>query len=725
MSDRLSAFLAAAAGVPDVEDSFTLRAAESTQSLRNISGFLLRRRVSSGGMGSVYEALDSRLERPVAVKLLRRSVAAGDPDALPRFRREARSAARVQHPNVTQMFHAGEEGDVHFLVMEYVDGPSAAALLNAGGPMAWPWAVRLAADACRGLAAVHEAGLVHRDVKPANILVGRGGVAKLADFGLAMRPESPDDLLSAEGRILGTPEYMSPEQCDGRPADGRADLYSLGLTLFALLTGRSPFADVGGPVDVMLAQCRRELPEPRDRRADIPERLAAVIRRAARKDPAERFASAADMLAELDALAAESAATRAESGSGAGGSSRGLNPWARLSAATSWVGRLLTRGSDERTHDPSDGPKSLAEPAVTEPPATGLSATDLSPSGPSSTEADPPQAGAPVGEPPPPAVEPAPAPPVAPVLALDAGPAGVALGGLVFLPVGDGGPAILASVSYTQQLVFWDVATGRELRRLSNSRTGTFTAVAGSPDGRLLAIAGLSAGVGQVMLWDVAAGRPGGFLAGNTGGTKALAFSPDGTLLATAGGTDRSVRLWSVAGAAQIAMLTGHRRPIHAVAFSPDGRTIASAGGVPRSRPQPAEVILWDRAAARRRGERELPLGMAAWVRFTPDGSLLAVASGEDPDVWLLDAASADPAPRVLRHAADGELTALAFGPGGDPVATAGSDQIVRLWDLTAGGTAVGEFALPAPPCAVAVCPRGDWLAAATDEGRIFLRRLR
>ena len=672
----------------------------------------------------------------MAVKLLRRSVAAGDPDALPRFRREARSAARVQHPNVVQVFHAGEEGDVHFLVMEYVDGPSAAALLNAGGPMAWPWAVRLAADACRGLAAVHEAGLVHRDVKPANILVGRGGVAKLADFGLAMRPESPDDLLSAEGRILGTPEYMSPEQCDGRLADGRADLYSLGLTLFALLTGRSPFADAGGPVDVMLAQCRRELPDPRDRRADLPERLAAVIRRAARKDPAERFASAADMLAELDALAAESAATRAESGSGAGGSSRGLNPWATLSAATSWVGRLLTRGADDRTHEPLDEPDGAAGQAITQSPATGPSATEAGPlvSEPPVAEtrvaatpvAETPVAETPAPQPPPPSVEPAPAPPPATVLELDAGPAGVALGGLVFLTVGDGGPAILASVSYTQQMVFWDAATGRELRRLSNSRTGTFTAVAGSPDGRLLAVAGLSAGVGQVMLWDVAAGRPAGFLSGNTGGTKALAFSPDGTLLATAGGTDRSVRLWSVGGAAQIAMLTGHRRPIHAVAFSPDGRTIASAGGVPRSRPQPAEVILWDRAAARRRGERELPLGMAARVRFTPDGSVLAVASGEDPDVWLLDAASADPAPRyVLRHAAGGELTALAFGPDGGPVATAGSDQIVRLWNLAAGGAAVGEFALPAPPCAVAVSPHGDWLAAATDEGRIFVRRLR
>src|SRR5262245_28756419 len=228
--------------------------------------YRLVRRLGEGGMGIVYAAEDPILSRMVALKVL--SAAAQTPGALQRFALEARAAARLNHPNVVAVHDVGRHGDVSYLVMELVDGPSAQTVLQQHGAFPWQIATRIIAGVCRGLAAAHAADLIHRDVKPANVLLGGDGSVKLTDFGVVKAPR----LLPAHAThsaVLGTPHYMSPEQCTSETIDARADLYALGCTYYALLTGRPPYE--GDAVKVMFAHCTEAVPDPRDLVPELPE----------------------------------------------------------------------------------------------------------------------------------------------------------------------------------------------------------------------------------------------------------------------------------------------------------------------------------------------------------------------------------------------------------------------------------------------------------------------
>jgi hypothetical protein len=250
-------------------------------------------------MGAVYEAADDA-GAEYAVKVLA-TPAGADPVARERFLKEARAAARLDHPNVVGLRDAGSHGpDLHFIAMELVRGGSAADFIRQRGPFNWPEAVRVAAEAGRGLEAAHRAGLVHRDIKPANIMRSRDGTVKLADFGLAKFIAGDDDgsALTVGGTILGTPGFMSPEQCRGQPVDARSDIYSLGCTLYSLMTGRAPFAGPD-PMAVMFAHCSAERPDPRGLRPEIPERLSALVRRMMAREPADRPPDMAHVLADL------------------------------------------------------------------------------------------------------------------------------------------------------------------------------------------------------------------------------------------------------------------------------------------------------------------------------------------------------------------------------------------------------------------------------------------
>lgn len=263
--------------------------------------YLLKSRLGKGGMGIVYLATDTRLKRDVALKVLPKEMSA-NAEAVRRFLREARVSANLNHPNVITIHDVDQERGVCFLVMELVTGKSSQAMLDEG-PLAWREATRIVADACRGLVAAHQVGLIHRDLKPANIMCADDGVIKLADFGLA---RASRDLASggpetAAGTLLGTPQYMSPEQCRGEQLDARSDVYSLGATYFALLTGRPPFVDPQ-PLPVMFAHCSKPVPDPRSFRPDIPEACVAIVSKALAKKRAERYGSAKEMLAALDEL---------------------------------------------------------------------------------------------------------------------------------------------------------------------------------------------------------------------------------------------------------------------------------------------------------------------------------------------------------------------------------------------------------------------------------------
>ena len=260
--------------------------------------------LGKGGMGVVYEAEDPIIGRRVAVKLLPPAMAA-DPTALRRFLSEAKAAGKLNHPNAVRVFDVDQDGGHYYLVMELVPGGSVGERLRGHGPYAWREATRIIADICRALTAAHGAGLIHRDIKPVNILRTGDGAVKLADFGLAKNAAGGDSSSGGgnSSGMVGTPAYMSPEQCQADPLDGRSDLYSLGMTYYTLLTGRPPYE--GGAAQVMMAQCSRPTPDPRQYRADIPAGVIAVLERATAKNREDRFPNAGAMLVALEAVLAE------------------------------------------------------------------------------------------------------------------------------------------------------------------------------------------------------------------------------------------------------------------------------------------------------------------------------------------------------------------------------------------------------------------------------------
>ncbi|HSI34568.1 MAG TPA: protein kinase, partial [Tepidisphaeraceae bacterium] len=255
-----------------------------------------------GGMGVVYLAHDPDLERDVAIKLLKApkdSAAAPDAEAAERFLREARSAARLNHPNTVAVYQVGRHEGLVFIAMEWVDGGSMAEHLRHHLFLDWREATAAVRDAAAGLAAAHRAGIVHRDLKPANLMRTRGGVVKVTDFGLARVLDAKSELTHA-GTILGTPAYLSPEQCRGEPATIASDVYALGCAFFTLLTSRPPY-DAPNLPGMLHCHLNTPFPDARMFADDIPEAVLSIVERSTRKDPASRYPSADVMLADLEA----------------------------------------------------------------------------------------------------------------------------------------------------------------------------------------------------------------------------------------------------------------------------------------------------------------------------------------------------------------------------------------------------------------------------------------
>jgi serine/threonine-protein kinase len=259
--------------------------------------------LARGGMASVWIAEDPVLSRKVAVKILRTDLAA-DPDTRARFRYEAIAAARLNHPNVVATYDTGDDDGTAYIVMELVDGPTVRDLLRADGPLPVREALRIGIQVADALEAAHRAGLVHRDVKPPNVLVPRAGPVKVTDFGIAKAAGEND--LTRTGTVMGTARYLAPEQVNGKPADARTDVYALGLLLYEMLCGKPPF---GGDTDVATAMARLTTTAPpiRTQRPDVPAELDDLVHKCLARDPARRFTSAADVRAALAAIRPQTA----------------------------------------------------------------------------------------------------------------------------------------------------------------------------------------------------------------------------------------------------------------------------------------------------------------------------------------------------------------------------------------------------------------------------------
>jgi serine/threonine-protein kinase len=257
--------------------------------------------VGHGGMSSVYKAKDSLLERHVALKILHEQYSADD-DFVERFKREARSVAQLQHPNIVTVIDRGEENGRQFIVFEYIDGENLKEHVVRNGRLDVREALEIAVEVARGLAFAHEQGLVHRDVKPQNILLNGDGRAKVTDFGIARTVDV--DGMTQTGTVLGTSNYIAPEQASGERVDAHSDVYALGVVLYELLAGEVPF-----PGESFVAVAMKHLHEPApnllDVRRDVPLRVAAAVDRALEKDPDQRFPTMDAFAAELEACLAE------------------------------------------------------------------------------------------------------------------------------------------------------------------------------------------------------------------------------------------------------------------------------------------------------------------------------------------------------------------------------------------------------------------------------------
>jgi eukaryotic-like serine/threonine-protein kinase len=302
-------------------------------------------RIAAGGMGEVWRGADTVLRRPVAIKVMRAGFAE-QADTRARFRAEAQHAAALSHPGIAQVYDYGEggHGQPPFLVMELVDGPPLTELL-ARGPLAPALVLDIVAQTADGLDAAHAAGLVHRDIKPGNLLIGRGGILKITDFGIAHATGAAP--LTRTGMLMGTPAYMAPERVAGLPATAASDLYALGIVAYECLAGKLPFT--GTPLEVALAHQNRDLPALPD---DIPWEVAELVADLTERDPDARPASAAEVAVrarQLRDLLARSVTTAAD-------------PWPAQAEARQQPSRTMTDMSTAALHGAAGAPVTRQEP---------------------------------------------------------------------------------------------------------------------------------------------------------------------------------------------------------------------------------------------------------------------------------------------------------------------------------------------------------------------------
>jgi WD40 repeat protein len=605
--------------------------------------------VGQGGMGMVLRAFDEKLHRIVAIKVLAPQLATSGV-ARKRFVREARAAAAVSHDHVIDIHAVEDTGTVPYLVMQYIHGISLEAHLQQVGALGVKEILRIGLQMAEGLAAAHKQGLVHRDVKPGNILLENGVQrVKLTDFGLARAVD--DASLTGSGYVAGTPMYMAPEQARGEPVDHRSDLFSLGSVLYTMCTGRPPFR-----AETAMAVLRRvceDTPRPiREINPDIPDGLAAIVARLHAKDPAQRIQSAAEVATLL--------------------------------------GRHLAC-----LQEPSLAPPPLLPPVWPEPTPSGAAKATLIQPGPARAATVPARAW------------PVRRPALAAALAVLLVAAGVAGTWLVLHkpggdPIGTGdGPApgnppeqpAMISLDLRRENIppsLLALAGGGDPAQappelvavLGDGRflhKAPINCVAYSPDGQLLATAatrwdGQAYTSWEVKLWQAATGKAVRDFKGHASGVFGVAFSSDGQRLATAS-ADGTARVWAVDTGKELFALP-HTGRVRYVAWSPDGKLLATAG-------VDHTVILWDAATGQEKRTFTKHAGsIVTHVAFSPDSARLA-SSAQDGSVRVWEAATGEEVVRLPCH--NPVARGAAFSPDGKRVVTVGQDTIAQVWEIATG----------------------------------------
>jgi tRNA A-37 threonylcarbamoyl transferase component Bud32 len=582
-----------------------------------ITGFEILAELGRGGMGIVYQARQLAQNRVVAIKVIRKERLTHS-DAVKRFRREAQAAARLAHPNVVCVFDSDHDGELHFLVMEFVDGVTLHRLVERDGPLSPADACEYIRQIALGLQHIHEQALVHRDIKPGNLMltlpVTVGGnrpirLVKILDMGVArlhQLGESPLETLTTltqDGAVIGTADFIAPEQLENpHGADIRADLYSLGCTFYALLTGQVPFP--GGTLIQKLDRQRWETPPAVSQlRPDIPPPVVAVVHKLMAKKPADRYQTPAELATAIDQLSRAgfpAAVPRREALRCEG------HRDAVWCVAVAPTGERFVSGSQDRVcrlWSRQDGKLLRELPAL-----------------------------------------------------------GQEVRSLCWLP---GSNTVAVASGATVRL--FDVDSGQELRKLTG-HTDTIRAVAANKDGSRLAT---GADDRTVRWWDAQNGRELLRCNGHTGSVTSVALAPDGEHILS-GSRDQTLKLWNIRNGKNLDRFAAPRGAVHAVGFSPDGRFAVSAHF-------DTVVRIWEIASGREWRRLAGHKQMATSAVFLPDGQRV-VTGGQDQCVRLWDVDSGVELAAFGGHS--GGVTSVAVDPNGKWVVSASLDRTVRIWVL-------------------------------------------
>ena len=705
---------------------------------KTIGQYAILSKLGEGGMGMVYRAKHTELDRICALKLLSPGLMKRNPKAVVRFKREAKTAAALNDPNVVTVFAVGSDGPHHFIELEYVDGESLQDRMNREKQLSPAEATRITLEVAKGLAAAQERHMVHRDIKPANVMLTKRGQVKVMDFGLAKDVRSASNL-TVSGQIMGTPYYMSPEQCEARDVDSRADIYSTGVMYYYLLTGDLPYRGDSHPA-ILYKHVHGEIPDVREKHPELPATIQHIIAKAMAKKREDRYGTPREMIVDLEGVLAE--VTRSEE-RGARGEAEGKEQGAKSGgqgaeaqgAGPSTIQLLLRKMTPVRA--------ALAlTPVVL---VLCVAAWQRWPRGEDRGTGDEGRAGKEAG----------------------------VLGGSQtkahkrqtvddrgkeertadYADTADRGRLDLRpsakSAVLPPQYRFWKRLG--VMRRVPGSDgkmrdlpAGVPCDVKYSPDGRYLAV-GHTFGVD---LWAVKAWELVRRLDGHEGAVVSMAFSADGRTLATAGDLDNTAAIWDVSTGRRVCVLVGHTAYVKWVSLTRDGALAVTASGDKTVRvwevPSGKELRAWENPkgfmcaefssngrwlacacsdgyvrvydALANWAERTLK-GQARSLSFSPDSSHLACGprTGEAITVWNLTAQK--PVQKLVGHT--DFVCSVDFSPDGHSLASASNDGTVRVWDLKTGREAQSHHL--SYPQSVAFSVDGRRLAAVSRSPLVSL----